>query len=177
MSDKQARAGRYAQAIFQIMVDKWQADLKAVAAAVAGDARVSAVVEDGASDSAARVKAVEGVLPATLPDEVRNFVKLLAQEGDYALLPQVMASLSQTARGRTGPTRAEITSAVELTADEQSDIRKKLSEEYGDGLSFTFAVDPALMGGLRVRVGDTLIDTSVASRLAMLRESLNAAVR
>ena len=55
--------------------------------------------------------------------------------------------------------------------------RKRLIAEHGEGLSFTFDVDPALLGGLRVRVGDRLIDNSVASRLATLRESLSSVVR
>jgi F0F1-type ATP synthase delta subunit len=50
-------------------------------------------------------------------------------------------------------------------------------KQFGADLTFTFRVDPALLGGLRVRVGDSLMDTSVASRLTALRESLTSAVR
>ncbi len=89
----------------------------------------------------------------------------------------VSAALVQTASGRSGPTKADIVSAVELSADEQAELRRKLAQEYGDGLVYTFSVDSSLLGGLRVRVGDKLIDTSVASRLASLRESLASVVR
>lgn len=177
MSDKQARASRYAQAVFQIMVDKWQADLKAVSAAVEANAKVASALADTTADGAARVQALESVLPEGLPAEAGNFVKLLAQEGDFNLLSEIVSSLSQTVQGRSGPARAEVTSAVELSAEEKADLQKKLAAEHGEGMSFTFVVDPALMGGLRVRVGDTLIDTSVASRLAMLRESLVSVLR
>jgi F-type H+-transporting ATPase subunit delta len=177
MSDKQARVSRYAQAVFQIMVEKWQASLNEVSAAVARDESLASLLSDAGKDGAAKVAALEAVLPAGLPVEVANFVKVLAQEGDFALLPQVSASLSQTASGRSGPTKADIVSAVELSAEEQAELRRKLAEAHGDGLVYTFSVDPALMGGLRVRVGDKLIDTSVASRLASLRESLASVVR
>jgi F-type H+-transporting ATPase subunit delta len=112
-----------------------------------------------------------------LPTEVKNFVRLLVQEGDFALLPQVSATLVQSASGKSGPLKAEITSAAELSPEEEADIRRMLTEQHGERMVFSFRVDPSLMGGLRVRIGDTLIDTSVASRLARLRESLAAVVR
>jgi ATP synthase F1 delta subunit len=79
--------------------------------------------------------------------------------------------------GQTAPVKAEITSAVELSADDQEQIRQSLVKQYGDGLVFTFQVDPTLLGGLRVRVGDRLMDNSVASRLTKLRESIASVVR
>lgn len=177
MSDKQARVGRYAQAVFQIMVEKWQASLNEVSAAVARDASLASLLNDAGKDGATKVAALDAAMPAGLPAEVANFVKLLAQEGDFSLLPQVSAALSQTASGRSGPTKADIVSAIELSAEEQAELRRKLAQEHGDGLVYTFSVDPSLLGGLRVRVGDKLIDTSVATRLAGLRESLASVVR
>ncbi len=177
MSDKQARINRYAQAIFQIMVEKWQASLGEVNAAVAGNESLAALLADAGKDGATKVAALEAALPAGLPPEAANFIKLLVQEGDFALLPQISATLVQAASGRSGPTKAEIVSAVELSPQEQADLRAKLTQENGEGLVYSFSVDPSLLGGLRVRVGDKLIDTSVASRLALLRESLASVVR
>ncbi len=181
MSDKQARVGRYAQAIFQLMVEKWQSELGAVADLVSRDPELTALLADTARDAAQKIAGLDAALaqlqPQALSAEVANFARLLVQEGDFALLPQVATGLAQVASGRTGPTKAEVTSAVELSPQEQEEIRRKLVQEHGDGLAFHFAVDPSLMGGLRVRVGDTLIDTSVASRLARLRESLASVVR
>jgi ATP synthase F1 delta subunit len=85
--------------------------------------------------------------------------------------------LGQLATGQSVSRKAEITSAIALSDDEKEQIRKRLIAEHGEGLSFTFEVDPALLGGLRVRVGDRLIDNSVASRLATLREALSSVVR
>lgn len=177
MTDTQARVGHYAQAILQTMVERWQEALGQAQEAIAGDATLIGVLNDMAKDAASKLAAVEKALPSALPIEVKNFVQLLVQEGDFGLLPQISAALAQSASGKSGPLKAEITSAVELSPEEHAAMRRTLIEQHGDGLVFSFRVDPALMGGLRVRIGDTLIDTSVASRLARLRESLAAVVR
>lgn len=177
MSDKQAKLSRYAQAIFQMMVEKWQNELGQVQSAVAADPALAPLLNDPGRDPSEKVAALDRVLPPSLSAEARNLSRLLVQEGDVALLPLLPAALTQRTTGRTGPSKAEVTSAVELSPQEQADIRAKLMQEHGDGIVFTFHVDPSLLGGLRVRVGDTLIDTSVASRLALLRESLSSVVR
>ena len=177
MSTKQERVSRYAQAIFQTMVERWQSGIDRVTAVVAGNEQLAALLADSSKEPAAKLAALDKALPADLPADIGNFVRLLVQEGDVALMPQVAASLAQAAGGRSGPTRADIVSAVELTAEEQAELRRMLTQQHGEGMMFDFRVDPSLMGGLRVRVGDRLIDTSVASRLARLRESLASAVR
>jgi ATP synthase F1 delta subunit len=92
-------------------------------------------------------------------------------------LPEINSALGRVVSGQQEPVKAEITSAVELSEQEKEALRQSLAKQFGGDLSFTFHVDPALLGGLRVRVGDRLIDTSVASRLTALRESLASAVR
>lgn len=109
--------------------------------------------------------------PANLPVEEANLVRLLVQEGDFALLPQVIAALAQTGKERGGPTKADIISAVELTPEEQSAACAPCSQK-----NMVMASSSPLRWtrrswglGPRVRVGDKLIDTSLASRLARLR--------
>lgn len=177
MSDKQAQAQRYAQAVYQAMLERWQTALNQVQSVLSKDRDLYALVMDGSKDFSERAKALEAALPAGLPPEVVNLVKLLMQEGDLDLLAEVGPALSRVVSGQKAPTKAEITSAVELSDKEKDDLRRALAKQFGDDLVFSFQVNPALMGGLRVRVGDRLIDTSIASRLAALRESLANVVR
>lgn len=177
MSDKQERAQRYAQAVYQAMLERWQAALNQVQAALSKDQKLYALVMDESKDFAERAKALEAALPAGTPSEVVNLLKVLLQEGDLTLLSEIGPALGRVGSGQKAPTKAQITSAVELSAKEQEELRTSLVRQFGDDLVFSFHVDAALMGGLRVRVGDRLIDTSIASRLATLRESLTNAVR
>ena len=177
MSDKQARAQRYAQAVYQAMLERWQSALDQVQAVLSKDRPLYTLVMDGSKDFGERAKALEAALPAGLPVEVVNLLKLLLQEGDLELLPEVAGALSRVGSGGAAPLKAEITSATELSDKDKNALRAALAKQYGDDLIFSFYVDPALMVGLRVRVGDRLMDTSIASRLAALRESLTSVVR
>ena len=104
-------------------------------------------------------------------------LKVMIEAGDAELIDDVNGRVVQVASGKREALKAEVTSAIELTDSEKDKLRKRLAAEYGEGLTFSFGVDPSLMGGLRVRVGDRLIDNSVATRLATLRESIATVVR
>lgn len=157
---------RYAQAILEAVVEQWQMALGSVADALAQNPQL-----------AANVEAIEEAIPADASQEVQNFVKMLVQEGDTALLPSVIIALSTSLRGESRPQEANITSAIALGDAEKEQIRQQLTTQYGDGLRFSFDVDAALMGGLRIRVGDQLIDNTIASRLLALRDVITSAVR
>lgn len=177
MSDKQAQAKRYAQAILRAMLERWGGALSEVEKALQTDSSLGAILQDRSKSKQQKQEALDQALPADTPVELTNLLMLMGQEGDLALVPEVARALSEAVSGQQAPEKADVVSAVELSDDDKEQLRRKLIAEYGEGLIFSFRVDPSLMGGLRVRVGDHLIDTSVASRLATLRESLTSAVR
>ena len=165
MSER-ATAEAYAQIVLETIVGQWQTALSAVADALEQDPKLAADVEG-----------IEKAFPDDTAPEVRNFVKTLVQEKNTSLLPRIVSALGASLRGETGPQSADITSAVELGDDAQEQIRRQLAKQYGEDLVFSFDVDPSLMGGLLIRVGDQLIDNSVANRLMALRELIAAEVR
>ncbi len=177
MSDKHARAQRYAQAVFQAMLERWQSVLEEVSTSFSQDQKLFALLMNTSKDISERTKALEAKLPEGTPPEIANLLKLLLQEGDLELLPDVSSALAGVGGERHSSIKAEITSAAELSDAEKESLRTVLVKQYGSDLVFSFYVDPSLMGGLRVRVGDRLIDTSIASRLAALRESISSVVR
>ncbi len=177
MSEKLTRANRYAQAVLQAMLDRWDAALAQTETALTADPSLADLLADKKKSADQKQAAMAKVLPADTPVEIYNLLLLMGQEQDLELLPEVVSALSETVAGQRAPVKAEIVSAAELSDDDKDQLRQKLTAQYGEGLIFSFRVDPSLMGGLRVRVGDHLIDTSVASRLATLRESLTSAVR
>lgn len=176
MADNRAQAGSYAQAALQALVEHAQSTLMQAADALENNSSVAATVAGGAGVDD-KVKALAGAIAATPSTEEMNLLKLLVQSGDTSMLRNISAAMSQAMGGSAGPGKAEVTSAIELTADEKEALRKKLIADNGGGLIVTFAVDESLLGGLRVRIGDRLVDNSVATRLAGLRESLSSVVQ
>lgn len=176
MSSKQERVNRYAQALWLAQLERWQQAFDQAIKALA-DKKLAALLADGTKSSAEKAAALEEALPAETPSEIINLLKVMIDAGDAALVEAVADQVAQVASGRSESIKAEITSAIELTESEKEKLRKRLIDEYGAGLTFSFSVDPSLMGGLRVRVGDRLIDNSVATRLATLRESIASVVR
>ena len=176
MSNRSAQAQTYAQAAFQALLEQWGLVLDEVAAGLQKDRKVNALLSDSTKDFAEREKALLSVVPKGAPAELQNMLKLMLQEGDLDLIGETAQALTRLGSGQKVPSRADIVSAAELADEEQEAIRASLTKQYGDDLAFSFRVDPALVGGLRVRVGDRLIDTSIASRLASLRESLSSSV-
>ncbi|GIK71806.1 MAG: hypothetical protein BroJett021_07940 [Chloroflexota bacterium] len=176
MSSKQERVNRYAQALWLAQLERWQQAFDQASKALS-DKKLSALLADSSKSSADKAAALEKALPADAPVEIVNLLKVMVDAGDAGLVDDVAGRVAQIASGRSEAIKAEITSAIDLTESEKEQLRKRLTDEYGAGLTFSFSVDPSLMGGLRVRVGDRLIDNSVATRLAALRESIAAVVR
>lgn len=177
MNTNSARVNQYAQAVMQAMIERWQDALSAVSVALENNSQVVNTLADQTVSLDERIAALESILPADIPAELRNTLKLMVQEGALGLVGELGDALAQVNRADSGPVKAEVTSAVELSDEEQEKLRSSLRVKHGDQLVFTFHVNPAIMGGLRVRVGDRLIDTSVASRLQAMRETLTSVVR
>lgn len=177
MSSRQERVDRYAKAAWEVALDRWTSALGEASKIIGGDPKLAALLADASKPAADRAAALEMALPKSAPSDVLNLLKVMAQEGDINLIDDVAGRLVQVSSGKAEALKAEITSAVALTDGEKEQIRQRLLDEHGDGLAFAFDVDPSLLGGLRVRVGDRLIDNSIASRLATLRESLSSVVR
>jgi F-type H+-transporting ATPase subunit delta len=178
MNTNSASANQYAQAIIGAMLERWQGALSTVSTKLKQNPQLVELLSNPDHDINERMAALESVVPAEAPTELRNTLKLMAQDGSLQLVDQLGDALAQISSGRTtAPTKAEVTSAVALSNEEQAQLRRSLAARYGNELTFAFHVDPSLMGGLRVRVGDRLIDTSVATRLQTMRETLSAVVR
>ncbi|MCB0047112.1 MAG: ATP synthase F1 subunit delta [Caldilineaceae bacterium] len=177
MSNHQGQVNRYAQAVLQAMLERWDAALNQAAQTLDENAQLGETLSNKNNSADARRSALAKALGGDAPAEVMNLLLLMGQEGDLGLVSDVSRALTESVSGTQAPMKAEVVSAAELSEADRTQLRDKLIKEYGDGLVFSFRVDPSLMGGLRVRVGDHLIDTSVASRLATLRESLTSAVR
>lgn len=176
MSNERSQAESYAQAVLQAMIERWQGTLSQANAAIRDDQSLSQTLRSNEPSLDDKFSALRAALSDELSPEAENLLKLLIQQGDIDLIPNVSAALANAASGQSAPVKAEVISAAGLTDEEKQQLQQKLSAEYGSSLIFSFRVDPSLMGGLRIRVGDRLIDHSIATRLGSMRESITSAL-
>jgi len=100
-----------------------------------------------------------------------SLVETLRANGSEDQLDAVIEQFIELVRG-SGPREATITSAVELSHEQQDQILRQLRGKYGAALDVKFVVDPEILGGLVVRVGDQVLDESVRSRLVALQQRM-----
>jgi F-type H+-transporting ATPase subunit delta len=105
---------------------------------------------------------------------IRNFLFVIADHRRTQLLPEIVAAFQQVVRQRQGVAEAEISSAVELGAAQKTEMAKTLARLTGKKIETKYSLDPALLGGAMVRIGDTIYDGSLRSRLNELRTRLAA---
>ncbi len=167
----------YAQAAFETAIKDWLTNLEHIAGALDRSPDLLKRLADDASSFEVRQAVLTPLMRENISAPVRNFVFGMLANGDVALLNDVVAELHSLGAAIGGPKAvvAEVTSAVELNAEERAAIENRLIDQFGLGLEFRFAVNPQILGGLLIRVGDKLLDTSVASRLVAMRQSLGLA--
>ncbi|MBI5652114.1 MAG: ATP synthase F1 subunit delta [Chloroflexi bacterium] len=161
----------YAQALFEEAVANWLTPLKSVAASLA-KAGLAQQLDDKVLAFAQKQEMLKALVPANAAPQVQNLVSLLVSKNQVHLLPAVVAQFERFAqRGAVGAV-AQVTSAVALTDAERVALEPKMRAQFGSEIAFEYAVDANLIGGMIVRVGDKVLDASVAGKLAALKEKL-----
>ena len=105
---------------------------------------------------------------------IRNFLFVIADHQRTHILPEIVASFEEVIRQRQGIAEAEISSAIELSAAQKKRFAETLERLTGKKIEAKYSLDPALLGGAVVRVGDTIYDGSVRSSLNEMRALLAA---
>lgn len=171
-------ARRYAEAVFEIAerdgtVDAWLGQLSIAAAAV-GDPTVARRLEDPQIPFESRLNALRAALGADMLSQMGNLLALVLRRRRVESLPKIAREFRRLYNRRAGIVEASATSAAELDDAELAALRSRLEKLKGGRVELETHVDPSLLGGIQVRLGDQLIDGSVRGRLERLRNRLAA---
>jgi F-type H+-transporting ATPase subunit delta len=181
MSRPVTAARRYAEAAFEValgenQLDGWRDDL-ATAADILGRPEVGPIVSSPAVPLAQRQALVAALLEGRVRPGALRLVNLIVQRGRVSALPRVAEDFVRLLNAHRGVVMATVTSAVPLTADETAAIQSRVEAMAGATVDLRSEVDPDLLGGLTVQVGDRLLDASIRGRLERLRDQLHAGAR
>ena len=164
----------YAEALFQAGADAAQVH---ALAAVAADARLRALADNPKVSNQLVFDVVSDVLArqqVLLSPAVANFLRAVLDNGRVDALPEIARQLQSQIDARSGVSNAVIHSAFPLDAAQLAEVQAALERRFGRRLKPSVVVDPGLIGGIRVAVGDEVLDTSVKARLEQMRAALTA---
>lgn len=139
----------------------------------AENAELQSVFGNPAIGQENKVKVLDGLIAKAKPSKTTaNFLKVLLQNGRLAELDDINERFSSVLEERSGVVSAEITSARELPADERSEFETNLERLTGKSININFKVNKDLIGGVITRIGSTVYDGSVKTKLENLKEQL-----
>ena len=171
-------ASRYAKAVFDLAkegksVAKVEADLEALTALLNESADFNDLIQSpvySRDQQAASVAAIAKKMGLT--EVMTNVLGLMASKRRLFVLPQLVAALRAAIAADKGEVTADVTSAKALTKTQSDKLAKTLAARFGKDVKINAAVDESLIGGLVVKVGSKMIDTSIRSKLNSLQNAM-----
>ena len=166
----------YAVAAFRLAKEqkalaKWS-EMLGFAAAIAADPQMQAFIADPKVTAADQEKFFLAVAGDKLDEAGKNLIKLLVEYDRLALLPEVVAAFEELKAQDEGVLEAEITAAAKPSDAEVKALVKRLETKFGKKIEASVKVDPEIIGGIKILVGDTVIDASVRGQLQELAYTL-----
>jgi F-type H+-transporting ATPase subunit delta len=178
MAEPSTVARPYAEAAFKLAdesgaLGKWS-EMLAALALVGADARVRAAVADPNLSDARAAGLFLSILSGRLSGEAENFVRVLAQNGRLGLLSEIQAQFEVLKNERERVLEAEVHSAFELSSAQLAELVQRLEKKTGRKVKTQVRIDKDLIAGVRIVLGDKVIDGSARAQLGALETALKA---
>jgi F-type H+-transporting ATPase subunit delta len=178
MSELKTLARPYARAAFEYAeaggrLTEWETALNLLCA-LAADPRVGVRLASPETSAPQRAELLLELAGDAADANVANFVRILAEQKRLNLLGSVAELFRAMKIERERTVDVEITSAFEVSAEQQALLEKTLARALNRQVILKSSIDPGLIGGVRINAGDTVIDASIRGRLAKLAEAMNS---
>ncbi|QGZ40436.1 F-type H+-transporting ATPase subunit delta [Pseudoduganella flava] len=177
MAELATVARPYAEALFRVAqagnLAQWS-DLVSELAQIGSHEEVLAYARNPKVSDSDVLATVTSLLKSPLNAEANNFLSMLIENGRIELLPEIGAQFHALKNSVEGAADAEITSAFDMDGTQAAALVATLEKKFGRKLNPHVTVDPELIGGVRVVVGDEVLDTSVRAKLQQMRVALTS---
>jgi F-type H+-transporting ATPase subunit delta len=167
----------YAEALFKaVRPDEAPAVAAQVAelAGIASDPQLRSFADNPKSGDEQVFELITSIAKTPLSDASKNLLRTVISNGRLAAMPEVAAQFHTLVAARSGVADATVYSAFPIDEAQLADVVQALERRFKRRLSASVQVDPELIGGIRVVVGDEVLDTSVKARLEQMRAALTA---
>lgn len=177
MSEITTLARPYARAVFELAREKDQleswSDQLAFLASVVDEPSVRALLESPRMTPEQRAELIVQIGEGRLDDEGKSLLRVLAENDRLDALPEIAAVYELQRAAEAGCVEAEVISAFALDEKQQTELAQALRQRMGSEVRLTCQTDDTLLGGVIVRVGDTVIDGSIRGRLQRMAATLS----
>ncbi|MFZ6641068.1 F0F1 ATP synthase subunit delta [Undibacterium sp. TC4M20W] len=167
----------YAEALFRVAqagnLSAWS-DLVTEMAQVGAHPDVQALAHNPKVSADQKAEIFLSAIKSPVTAEAKNFINTLADYDRLTLLPEIAFQFHALKNAHEGAADAEVTSAFDMTAAQLSELSALLEKKFGRKLHPTVKVDSSLIGGVRIVVGDQVLDTSVRAKLQKMHVALTA---
>jgi F-type H+-transporting ATPase subunit delta len=181
MAELATIARPYAEALLKVAADGSAATLAGeirALADVAANPQMRQFADSPKIDSRQVFELLTGVARtptgAPLSESAKNLLRTVIDNGRLAVLPEIAAQFQALVDARTGVSQATIESAFPIDAGQVAQVKAAMERRFGRKLETTVVVVPELIGGVRVIVGDEVLDTSIRARLEQMKAALTA---
>ncbi|MFD1795625.1 F0F1 ATP synthase subunit delta [Paracoccus aurantiacus] len=171
-------AGRYAQALFDIVresgeIDQLSGQVEDLGAALRDSDALRDLISSPVYTRSEQQGAIQAVAQKMgLAAPLANTLALMAQNRRLFALPQLVTRLQALIADERGEVTADVTSAVELSDEQKKRLTATLAEKSGKTVKLNTRVDESLIGGMIVKLGSQMIDSSIKSKLASLQNAM-----
>lgn len=143
-------------------------------AAVASNEQLHQFADNPKSSAEQVFGVISGVLKSNLPDTAQNFLRTVIDNGRIAVLPEIADQFRALKNAQQGAHDAIVYSAFDMDSAALADLAVLLEKRFGRKLTLQLKLQPELIGGIRVVVGDEVLDTSIKARLEQMKVALTA---
>ncbi len=178
MAERTTIARPYADAAFEYARDanampEWGEMLRLVEGIVV-DPRMSEALASPKLSGEEKASLLLSIAGDRLTTQMRNFVAILVEADRIALMPEIRVLFEALRDEAEGVAKATIETPIALSAEQTAGLTEALARRFGKRIETTVKLNPALIGGARISVGDTVIDCSVQAKLDAMSHTLRA---
>jgi F-type H+-transporting ATPase subunit delta len=174
MAELATIARPYAEALFKTAggdldgTSAWLDEL----AAIASNVQLQQYAGNPSVTSAQTFEVISGVAKSKLPEAAKNFLRAVIDNGRISVLPEIASQFRVLKNTKTGSSDATVYSAFALDGAALAGLAATLEKRFGRKLNLKVELEPELIGGVRVVVGDEVLDTSIKARLEQMKAAL-----